>query len=137
MSDHTASIAPMSNTVDIEIIKDDLWSPVTWWGLRDGEKVTHIFPTKRLLVAAIEGGYAEPVEGHDLRVGHKTLGSRNIAGFNTPFRGTTARCTCGDWKWATNDKPPSRGGERAAFERWLTHIREVHDRLAPADREEG
>lgn len=62
-----------------------------WWGERDGKPVTFEFPTRASLIAAIDGGYAELVDGHALITWHRNLGTRPIAGCNTSMRGTAAR----------------------------------------------
>ena len=63
-----------------------------------------------------------PAPGHAFRIGAPTLGTRPIRGFNTPFKGTSARCECG-WTWKTNERPPSRGGQALANEAYRHHLK--------------
>lgn len=115
----------------LTITKDRYRGVTEWWGERDGKQVTYDFPTRAMLMAAIDGGYAEVRDGHRLSTSHVNLGTRPIRGFSTPMRGTTARCSCGEWKERVNEAP-SAGGERVLFEWWI----EQH--IAPmATREEA
>ncbi len=56
---------------------------------------------------------ANAEKGHSLkRIGHYSRGTSSIWGFNTPFRGTSWECECGE-KGRIN-QAPSAGGEREA-----------------------
>lgn len=102
----------------LTIVKDTWRGATEWWGERDDQRVTYEFPTRALLLAAIDGGYAELLPGHELRTSHTLLGTRPIRGFNTPSRGTRGSCSCGEWDDRVNEAP-SAGGERWLFEKWL------------------
>jgi hypothetical protein len=59
---------------------------------------------------------------HKYQQGRVSLGSTPIG--NRPVYGTTARCSCGDWTYRTNESPTGKGA-RYCREAHAAHVDKV------------